>query len=320
MSPARVSGVPTLLPWCSKVAAALLACVVGAHSDGNAQVTPPPPAAASAQPQLRPGFEVAADVSAAAYRIPGVPSVIVHAPSGFDPSGPLHLVVYLHGYSGCVPVLMGKSESRCRPGDAPRAGWDLGAAHDAAGTNTLFIVPQLAFMKRSGRPGAFDRPGVFRQFLCELLSQTLASQLGGPRSLQDVASLTLVAHSAGYQAALAILQRGQVQALVRNVVLFDALYGATDDYARFALEHIADGLHLVALHLPGGRPEREDLRLHRRLARKLGSARVALTDTAGLDVALAEHAIVVASAMPPHWQVPWHYLAQVLAGLPLPRR
>ena len=60
------------------------------------------------------GFEKAAELKSAAFRTPGAPSVIVHAPPGFDPRAPLHLVVFLHGYNGCVNVLMARGVSRCK--------------------------------------------------------------------------------------------------------------------------------------------------------------------------------------------------------------
>jgi hypothetical protein len=228
-------------------------------------------------------------------------------------------VVFLHGYSGCVSVLMGHGPSRCYPTSEPQPGWDLGARHDDAHTNTLFIVPQLAFMKRSGRAGAFARDGVFRAFLEELLRDTLVKELGGSRTLADVASLTLVAHSAGYETTLAILQHGRVSELVRSVVLFDALYGEADAYADYIEAHAGSGLRVIALHLGGAATYRNDRHLYRRLKRRLGTERVAWTATqpeleAAL-AALAEHPIVIGAATPPHRLVPEHHLAQVLRAL-----
>jgi hypothetical protein len=158
------------------------------------------------------GISKASVLESAAFRTPGAPSVIVHAPPGWNPRAPLHLVVFLHGYNGCVEVLMAEGPSRCKPGAPEREGWNLGPQHDAAGTNTLFVVPQLAFAKRNGDPGAFGKAGGFRAFLEELLREGLGKQLGGPRRFKDIASLTLIAHSGAYQAALAIAEQGGVRA------------------------------------------------------------------------------------------------------------
>jgi hypothetical protein len=232
----------------------------------------------------------------------------------------LQLVVYVHGLRGCLPVLLGKGERRCRETAAPQPGWDLGAHHDAAATNTVFVVPRLVYDRRGGQPGAFGTRGGFRAFLGELLSGPLSARLGRSYTLDDLAGITLVAHSAGYETALAILEHGEVAARVRAVVLLDALYAFEDRYARHVLAHAQDGLRLVVLHLRGGRPARAGARLERRLRQALGAQRVAASDAAGLRAAVAAHPFVFAEARPPHGRVPAHHLAEVLSALGLPAR
>jgi hypothetical protein len=274
---------------------------------------------ANPEPSPRGGFTLSADLVNAAYHERGLPSVIVHAPATFDARAPLQLVVYLHGFSGCIPVLMARGESRCRANDPTREGWDLGAFHDAAHTNTLFVVPQLAYMKRDGRPGAFAKPGVFRAFLEELLSGPLAKPLGGPRTLSDVARIDLLAHSAGYQTALAIVERGGLpDNLIKSMVLFDALYHETYRFARYIEARAASGFRFVSVSLPRGIPNRQSQRLLRRLRRTLGQDRVVTADAAALAETVARHAIVIAEGTPPHRLVPANHLAEVLQALHQP--
>jgi hypothetical protein len=239
----------------------------------------------------------------------------VHAPPGFDAQRPLSLVVFLHGYSGCVPVLMGRGECRCRPQDPPHEGWDLGRYHDAAHTNTLFVVPQLALMQRNGQPGTFAQPGAFRAFLDELLAGPISELLGNTRSWKDLASLHLVAHSAGYQTALAILEHGGVTERIKSVVLLDALYGETPRFARYIEAHAGQGLRFVSIALERGTPQRENLLLLRRLRRTLGRDRVATAEAADLAPSVAAHAIVIATGTPPHRLLPATHLAAVLRAL-----
>lgn len=239
----------------------------------------------------------------------------MHAPAGFDARRPLTLVVFLHGYTGCVPVLMGKGETHCRPQDPAREGWDLGAHHDAAHTNTLFVVPQLALMQRNGRPGRFGDRGGFRAFLQELLAGPISQQLGSPRTLANVAGLHLVAHSAGYQTALAILERGEVSRLIKSLVLLDALYGETPRFARYVEAHAASGLHFVSIYLEQGTPRRENQALLRRLRYSLGAERVATAEASDLATTVAEHPIVIASGTPPHRLLPATHLAELLRAL-----
>jgi hypothetical protein len=271
------------------------------------------PVFARAQPSPT-GWDEAAELKTAAFRTPGAPSVIVHAPAGFDPRAPLHLVVFLHGYNGCVNVLMAKGPSRCKAGAPERDGWDLGRYHDAAGTNTLFVVPQLALAQRNGAPGAFGRPSGFRAFLEELLRTTLAGRLGGPRAIRNVASLTLVAHSAGYQTALAIAERGGVRAQLKAIVLLDALYAETDRYARLVEQLAPKGLRFVSLHLERGTPRTENQRLVRRLKRTLGSV-VTEADKADLARAVASKPVVIGQGTPPHRLLPEHHLTELLQAL-----
>jgi hypothetical protein len=262
------------------------------------------------------GFELSVQLEHAAFHTPGVPSAIVHAPPGFDPRAPLSLVVFLHGFSCCVPALMSREPAPCRAGDVLHEGWDLGRIHDSAHTNTLLIVPQLALMKRDGDPGAFARDGGFRAFLEELLAGPLAAQLGGPRTLRDVSSIDLVAHSGGYHALLAILERGGLPSrLIHGVVMLDALYGETPRFAAFIAQHAAQGLHFVSIALPNGTTAHENRELARLLRARLGAGAVTHASVAGIADAVAAHAIVIAEGSPPHRLMPSTHLPDVLRAL-----
>jgi hypothetical protein len=275
----------------------------------------PDSARAQAQPPSAAGFEIAAQLEHAAYDNKGVPSVIVHAPAGFDARQPLQLVVFLHGLRSCVSVLMAQGSAHCGPGTPESEGWDLGRFHDQAHTNTLFVVPQLAYMKHDGRPGKFARPGGFRDFLEELLRGPLASALGGMHTLADVSRIDLVAHSAGYQTALAILEHGGIDASrIRSVVLLDALYNGTDRFAKYVEAH-RSALQFVVISLPNGTPARESVVLERRLRRSLGAERVTSVDPNGIGEAIARYPIVFAQGKPPHRLVPASHLSEVLSAL-----
>lgn len=265
------------------------------------------------------GFQIAAQLDHGAYDIAGAPNVIVHVPRGFDRRAPLQLVVFLHGYSGCVSVLMGHGPARCRPGAAEVEGWDLGRYHDNAGTNTLLVVPQLAYLKRDGRPGRFGQQAGFRAFLEELLAGPLAGLLGGVRCVNDIQRIDLVAHSAGYQTALAILERGGVDpALIRGVVLLDALYGEAPRFARY-LQKQAKYLQFIDISLPFGVPARESRWLQRKLIRSFGAEHVTSVDPNGIASAISRFKFVFADGRPPHRQMPATHLTEVLEALHRPR-
>ena len=127
--------------------------------------------------------------------------------------------------------------------------------------------------------------------------------------------IDLVAHSAGYQTALAILEHGGVKAsLIRGVVLLDALYAETARFARYMETH-RSGLQLVVISLPHGTPAREAEVLERRLRRSLGAEHVTSVDPNGIGAAIIRYPIVFARGMPPHRLVPATHLTEVLSAM-----
>jgi hypothetical protein len=277
------------------------------------------PAAVAAQPNAN-ALTFQLELESAPSHQAAVPNVSVHVPAGFDADQPLHLVVYLHGLRGCLPVLMGKGSSRCDPQSPPQLGWDLGAHHDAAGTNTIFVVPRLLYGKRGGQPGAFGKPGGFRVFVSELVQGPLSTRLGRPLTAKSIASITLVAHSAGYETTLAILERGEVEPLIRAVVLLDALYAFEDRYARYARDHASDGFRLITVSLRGGKPARNSSKLGLLLVRALGREAVAEASASELGTTVATHPFVIAEGRGGHAKIPERHMAEVLASIGLPER
>jgi pimeloyl-ACP methyl ester carboxylesterase len=262
------------------------------------------------------GFTRELSVPSAAFVRADAPSVLVHAPGHLDRAAPLRLVVFLHGYSGCARVLMGAGPTRCREGDRRLRGWDLAGIHDAAGTNTLLLVPQLEWMKRSGKPGCFGKQGCFRRFLGETLA-ALSRELGGARTLDDVASITLLAHSAGFQTAAAILQHGDVGELVHHVVLYDALYARAPVFARWIAQSPVTGAKLISIHLGRGKTYQHSRTLHRIARRRLGAEHVARVKSDGLLAAVRDprRRVIVASGRGAHRDVPVRYTAELLRAL-----
>ncbi len=165
------------------------------------------------------------------------PSVAVHVPPGFDPTPPLAVQVYFHGWSNCVANVVGPTNTPCTPGGTARRASDLITQFDAARVNALLVVPELRVDAMTGDPGAFARTGAFRAFLQELLAVRLAPVLG-PHDLTDVGRLHVMAHSGGYLATAAVVRAGGITAL-REVVLLDALYGETTTFDGWVRGNVA---------------------------------------------------------------------------------
>lgn len=240
----------------------------------------------------------------------GIPEAVVHAPPTFDARGPLRLVVFLHGYRGCADVLAASGPARCRPGAREQPGWDLLARHDEAGTSTLFVIAQLALDVRDGSPGRFARAGGFRAFVDELLG-SLDRELGARRTSADLASITLVAHSAAFESALLILRAGSTP--ITNVVLLDALYSGGPAFLAWALADPAR--RLVSMHAGAGTTAERNRDLARRARRALGGAFLEATDLAALQPG---HRVAVIRVRTPHAELPARHLADALRALQRP--
>jgi hypothetical protein len=160
----------------------------------------------------------------------GAPDVIVHIPTRFAAEKPVHVLVFLHGFSSCARALVAAEPTACTAGAEPeKRAYKLAQLHEQASSNSILLVPQLAFLARDASAPRFAASGGFDAFLQDVRSQ-LAAQL--PLSV-PLASVTLIAHSAGYKAAATILADPTLKAPIMNVALFDALYAHWDVFAAF---------------------------------------------------------------------------------------
>lgn len=251
----------------------------------------------------------------AAFDVPdAIPDAVVHVPEGFDAGTPLHIVVLLHGWSCCAASFVGSAP--CSPADPASRGWGVARFHDRAGTNSVLVAPQLALLARDSSPGRFAEPGFFRAWLAEVLAGPLAERLGARRGPDDVGSVTLVAHSAGYQTALAILEHGEVP--IASVVLLDALYSGTERFAGWLAA--GTGRKVVSVHTRLRSTARQSALLARLVRARLGRRAVAVAPIAALASSLPTHAAVIAETPFGHGEVPARHLAEILAGLGLPAR
>ena len=247
------------------------------------------------------------------------PDALLHVPRGAHLDGPFHVVLFLHGYSGCVEVLASSELSvRCRP-SLPESGTNRGMpgfgvveAHDAAGTDTLLLIPQLAWMEREGSPGRLGRPGETRALIEEALTAADLSPA--------LASVTVVAHSAAFESTLAVIRQGGLEEDLRSVVLLDALYSGGPAFLAWARAGTdARPRTLVSIYT-GGTPRRQTEALIPDARRALGSGLWIDPPELGALAALRAPArAVFLHVRGAHGDVPRRQLGPVLAALDLPR-
>jgi pimeloyl-ACP methyl ester carboxylesterase len=154
------------------------------------------------------------------------PAVAVHVPPGFDAGGGPGVILYFHGWNGCVRVALGDDDEPCVEGGPDRKASSLAAQLDQAGVNAMLVAIELRPDVESGDPGKLAEPGRVRAMMQELFVEHLALPFGRTLDVDALGPTIVVAHSGGYQAAAATLARGGVR--VDDVVLLDALYGADD--------------------------------------------------------------------------------------------
>ncbi len=226
----------------------------------------------------------------------GAPHALVHVPEGFRSDQPWDLVVFLHGWNGCVNVLMGAGPTRCVGNmGAEHEGWELGRVFDQAERNALFLMPQLAFDRRDGTSGRFREDGFARRFLEAVADRVEPWPERPPRRT------ILTAHSAGFETALAWLQHGEVP--IDEVVLFDALYSGTAIFAEWWKE--TEDRRLVSIHIGSGSTAWQS----RRLRRIAAWANRSLGESLSSDASM-----VVMETDVPHRDVPRAHLVDALRG------
>lgn len=264
------------------------------------------------------------ELRAGAFPGSGRPDVAVHVPAGFDATRRPGVVVYFHGWSGCVQAALGDDDVPCSDGGEVRVASHLAAQLDAARVNAVLVAVELRADMPTGEPGQLATLGGLRALLKELFDEHLAAALGDGCSLEVDAldRVVVIAHSGGYRAAATVIGMGDVPSL-REVALLDALYGADEVFARWVVEGRLDASRrFVDLYTCcGGTLERS--RVLATLA--LGaSPRSSLDDDGDSDLGTAEleRPFVFKRVPLPHGELPAAYVRPLLetAGFaPLPR-
>ncbi len=143
-------------------------------------------------------------------------SVMIFLPNGFKSGKTLDVVVYLHGWGNSI--------------DTATAKFRLAEQFAESGKNAVFVFPEGPKFAPDSFGGKLeDSCGLQR-----LLSETLAVLQRTKNIKARLGNVVLSGHSGAYRAIAFMLLRGGVP--VREVWLFDALYGQTEKFTHW-LEH-----------------------------------------------------------------------------------
>ncbi|HEY8087514.1 MAG TPA: hypothetical protein VIF09_06715 [Polyangiaceae bacterium] len=254
------------------------------------------------------------ELRSGAFPSTGRPDVAVHVPPGFDATRHPSMVVYFHGWNGCVGTALADDDAPCSDGGAPRRASGLARQLDDAGVNALLVAVELSADAPSGDPGDLMEDDGLRTLLSELLAEHLSPELGCTLELERLDRVVVVAHSGGYQAAAAVMQRGGVA--LSEVVLLDAYYGADEvfrGWARDAVDDFDGTRRFVDLYTCCGGTLERSRALTEELRTRDGAG-LALYDDDGPDFAEESAAapVVVARVPEPHAEVPFVRFGSVL--------
>jgi len=150
---------------------------------------------------------------------PDRPNAVVYVPDGYDASRSSGAIIFLHGWFNCATNVIKPTNSSC--GAGVRNAYNLANQLDDANKNALLIVPELAYDRASGDPGALATPGTFAAMLDEIATEL---------ALPAPDYLVVASHSGGYRAAAAIAR----DAAIDELWLLDSLYGETTTFDAFA--------------------------------------------------------------------------------------
>jgi hypothetical protein len=143
-------------------------------------------------------------------------SVAVFIPRGFRARGPVNLVFFFHGWFTTIE-------------DAAEQ-FQLYRQFAQSGARALLVMVEAARNAPDSFGGRLEEPGGFSRLVTELL-RALAQE--GIVPTANPGGLVLAGHSGAYRVIAEILSHGGLEAKIKEVYLFDALYDRTETFARW---------------------------------------------------------------------------------------
>ena len=175
------------------------------------------------------------------------PSALVYVPRNFNPTPPLSVIVFIHGFSNCVENVVRDAGGECEPDGGTRAAYSLASQLETTAKNAILLVPEIDYDAQTGNPGNLGTADGFKALLTETLAD-LSGPLHGA-TVADVGTLIVASHSGGYESAAGISSVGGVP--VTELYLLDSLYGNTADFDTWAMA-VAAGKRFADVYTTGG--------------------------------------------------------------------
>jgi hypothetical protein len=169
--------------------------------------------------------------------------VALFIPKDFRATDKIDFVVHFHGWNHTVA------------GALPE--YKLIEQFAASGRNAILIVPQGPYNAPDSFGGKLEDTNGFRTFMVEALAKLEASGVLAKTNGQ-IGDIILSGHSGGYHVMAGILDHGGLAEHIREVWLFDALYGNVDNFTTWQKDEGGRFLDIYTDH-GGTRENTEDL-------------------------------------------------------------
>lgn len=143
-------------------------------------------------------------------------TVAIFVPKGFRAGEETSFVFYFHGWRNNV--------------DGTLKQFSVAEQFAASGVNAVLVLAEGPKDAPDSFGGKLEETGVFASLVSDVLS-TLKAR--GVVESTKPGSIVLAGHSGAYRVMAFILTRGGLTADIREVILFDALYGQTEKFAHW---------------------------------------------------------------------------------------
>ena len=210
-------------------------------------------------------------------------STAFFVPRGFKPGTEIDVVVHFHGWRNSIA--------------GAARDFDLLGQFAASRRNAVLILPEGPLNAPDSSGGKLEDAGGFARFMAEVMAVLKANGVSGDARLGRV---VLSGHSGAYRVISAILESGGLPEGVREVYLFDALYGQMDRFQRW-FESAPDRRFVVLYADTGGTLEETRKFITTMGARK--TAPLSAEESTVTDPQLRAHRIVFLHSSKGHNEV-----------------
>jgi hypothetical protein len=168
-------------------------------------------------------------------------TVIIFIPKGYKPKKKNDFVIHFHGWNNNVDSVLSQ--------------FKLIEQFSESGKNAILIVPQGPKNAPDSFGGKLEEENGFHRFMNEIVGLLYQKKILSNPSIGDV---ILSGHSGGFRVISYILMRGGLTDKIKEVFLFDGLYGQIEKYT-YWLDHYTGKFINIYTKNGGTKEESENL-------------------------------------------------------------